>query len=290
MSYKGVKNLPLPFAFCILLLTGNSFASIFYYERRIMIGRIHSLETMGTVDGPGVRMVLFLQGCPMRCAYCHNPDTWDAQQGKNITIEEVWEQFKRNQSFYKNGGLTVTGGEALMQLPFVIELFSYFRERGIHTCLDTSGIYFEESKREQYEKLMAVTSLVILDLKEIDDDKHSALTGQSNKQILKFARFIDEHNVPIWVCHVVVPTITDNADRWYRLGFFAGSLKNLETIDCLPYHVMGTAKYKEMGIAYRLEGIPPASKALASKASKVVLEGIKAYRRHWWSALAPAQE
>lgn len=153
-----------------------------------MIGRIHSLETMGTVDGPGVRMVLFLQGCPMRCAYCHNPDTWDAQQGKNITIEEVWEQFERNQSFYKNGGLTVTGGEALMQIDFVIELFSYFRERGIHTCLDTSGIYFEESQRETYEKLMAVTSLVILDLKELDDDKHIALTGQSNKQILKFAR------------------------------------------------------------------------------------------------------
>ncbi|KAF1683808.1 pyruvate formate-lyase-activating protein [Veillonella sp. R32] len=250
-----------------------------------MLGRIHSLETMGTVDGPGVRMVLFLQGCPLRCAYCHNPDTWDAQQGKNITIEEVWTQFERNRSFYKNGGLTVTGGEALMQLPFVIELFKYFRARGIHTCLDTSGIYFEESQREDYEELMSVTSLVILDIKEIDDEKHQILTGQSNQQILKFARFIDEHKVPIWIRHVVVPTITDNVDRWYRLGFFVGSLKHLGTIDCLPYHVMGKSKYEEIGLTYRLEGIPPASKALASQASAVVLEGIKAYRRHWWSAL-----
>lgn len=250
-----------------------------------MVGRIHSLETMGTVDGPGVRMVLFLQGCPMRCAYCHNPDTLDPQQGTNITIDEVWAQFERNQSFYKHGGLTVTGGEALMQLPFVIELFKYFKDRGIHTCLDTSGIYFDENRREIYEALMAVTDLVILDIKEIDDTKHIALTGQSNQQILNFARFIDNYNIPIWIRHVVVPTITDNADRWYRLGFFIGRLKNLETIDCLPYHVMGKSKYEEMGITYPLECVPPATKALASKASAVVAGGIKAYRRHWWSPL-----
>lgn len=248
-----------------------------------MIGRIHSLETMGTVDGPGVRMVLFLQGCPLRCAYCHNPDTWDGQQGKNITIEEVWDHYERNLSFYKNGGLTVTGGEALMQLPFITELFRYFRERGIHTCLDTSGICFDEYQEKEYKELMAVTSLVILDIKEIDEADHIALTGQSNKQIFKFARFIDKQGVPIWIRHVVVPTLTDKPEKWYRLGFFLGSLKHLENIDCLPYHVMGVSKYKEMGLTYRLEGIPAAPKSLAAEATKVVLEGLKAYRRGWWS-------
>lgn len=250
-----------------------------------MLGRIHSLETMGTVDGPGVRMVLFLQGCPLRCAYCHNPDTWDGQQGKNITIEEVWNHYERNLTFYKNGGLTVTGGEALMQLPFIIELFRYFRERGVHTCLDTSGICFDESQLEEYKELMKVTNLVILDIKEIDEEAHIALTGQSNRQIFKFARFIDEQGVPIWIRHVVVPTLTDKPEKWYRLGFFLGSLKHLENIDCLPYHVMGVSKYKEMGLTYRLEGIPAAPKSLAAEASRVVLEGVKAYRRGWWSPL-----
>lgn len=250
-----------------------------------MIGRIHSLETMGTVDGPGVRMVLFLQGCPLRCAYCHNPDTWDAQQGKNMTIEDIWSQFERNRSFYKQGGLTVTGGEALLQLPFLIELFSYFRDRGVHTCLDTSGICFDESQIEDYERLMAVTSLVILDIKEIDDLKHRTLTGQSNAAVFKFAHFVDAHKVPLWIRHVVVPTITDNRDSWYRIGFFLGSLQNLETIDCLPYHVMGASKYDELGLTYRLKGIPPASKQLAQEASKVMIEGIKAYRRHWWNPI-----
>ncbi len=250
-----------------------------------MIGRIHSLETMGTVDGPGVRMVLFLQGCPLRCAYCHNPDTWDAQQGKNMTIEDIWSQFERNRSFYKNGGLTVTGGEALLQLPFLIELFTYFRNRGVHTCLDTSGICFDESQQADYERLLHVTSLVILDIKEIDEDKHITLTGQSNKQIIQFAHFVDNHKVPIWVRHVVVPTLTDRREAWYRIGFFLGSLRHLETIDCLPYHVMGTAKYKEMGLTYRLDGIPPASKNLAKTATAVMIEGVKAYRRHWWSPI-----
>lgn len=250
-----------------------------------MIGRIHSLETMGTVDGPGVRMVLFLQGCPLRCAYCHNPDTWDVQQGKNMTVEEVWEQFERNQSFYKKGGLTVTGGEALLQLPFLIELFTYFRARGMHTCLDTSGICFNHDQVKEYETLLAVTSLVILDIKELDEAKHIALTGQNNAAILEFARFVDAHEVPIWIRHVVVPTITDRPDTWYRIGFFLGSLRHLETIDCLPYHVMGSSKYKELGLTYRLDGIPPASKELAQKATKTMLEGIKAYRRGWWSVL-----
>jgi len=226
-----------------------------------MTGRIHSLETMGTVDGPGMRMVVFLQGCPMRCAYCHNPDTWneESQEAKFMTVEEIWQQYERNRQFYTNGGITVTGGEALMQIDFVIELFTYFSERNVHTCLDTSGICFDPHQEVAYRKLLSVTSLVILDIKDIDPT--------------------------IWVRHVVVPTVTDNADRHYRLGFFLGSLRNLQAVDCLPYHVMGVAKYKELGITYRLDGIPAATKDLAAKASKTVVEGIKAYRRHWWSPI-----
>ena len=155
-----------------------------------MTGRIHSVETMGTVDGPGMRMVVFLQGCPMRCAYCHNPDTWNeiSDDAKFMTVEELWDQYERNRQFYTNGGITVTGGEALMQIDFVTELFTYFRERNVHTCLDTSGICFDPHQEVAYRKLLSVTSLVILDLKEIDSDKHLWLTGKSLEPILGFAR------------------------------------------------------------------------------------------------------
>ena len=249
-----------------------------------MTGRIHSVETMGTVDGPGMRMVVFLQGCPMRCAYCHNPDTWNeiSDDAKFMTVEELWDQYERNRQFYTNGGITVTGGEALMQIDFVTELFTYFRERNVHTCLDTSGICFDPHQEVAYRKLLSVTSLVILDIKDIDPTVHKWLTAQPLEPILQFAKLTADVNVPIWVRHVVVPTITDNADRHYRLGFFLGSLRNLQAVDCLPYHVMGVAKYKELGITYRLDGIPAATKDLAAKASKTVVEGIKAYRRHWW--------
>lgn len=254
-----------------------------------MIGHIHSLETMGTVDGPGVRLVLFLQGCPMRCAYCHNPDTWATTGGTTMTVADVWTQFERNRSFYKHGGLTVTGGEALLQLPFIIELFTFFKQKGVHTCLDTSGICFDDMDPAPYEALLAVTDLVILDIKEIDDILHQKLTKHSNQPILSFGHFVSDHNVPLWIRHVVVPTITDNCDRWYRLGFYLGSLKTVATIDCLPYHVMGQSKYKELGITYPLEGIPPATKDEAKKARDCILDGLRAYRRRWWSPIKNTQ-
>ena len=155
-----------------------------------MTGRIHSIETMGTVDGPGMRMVVFLQGCPMRCAYCHNPDTWNENSDnvKFMTVEDIWQQFERNRQFYTNGGLTVTGGEALLQIDFVTELFMYFRERNVHTCLDTSGICFDPHQEVAYRKLLSATSLVILDIKDIDPTVHKWLTGQPLEPILNFAR------------------------------------------------------------------------------------------------------
>lgn len=250
-----------------------------------MVGHIHSIETMGTVDGPGMRLVIFFQGCPMRCAYCHNPDTWKQNIGQTLTVEEIWQQYERNISFYKNGGITVSGGEALLQLDFLIALFQFFRERNVHTCLDTSGICFSKQQESFYRKLLTYTNLVILDIKEIDPERHFKLTGQDNSNILAFARLISECKIPLWVRHVIVPTITDNKAYWYELGFFLGQLNSLQAVDCLPYHIMGVHKYKELGITYPLEKIPPATKELAKLATHTILEGIQAYRRHWWSPI-----
>ncbi|WP_373801723.1 pyruvate formate-lyase-activating protein [Bacteroides heparinolyticus] len=256
-----------------------------------MKGRIHSLETMGTVDGPGMRMVLFLQGCPLRCAYCHNPDTWSADRGDWISVEEVWDKFQRNMSFYEGGGITVSGGEALLQVPFLIELFRFFKERNIHTCLDTSGICFnpfDEDMLAQYRELLAVTSLVILDIKEIDDEKHRWLTGKSNASVLAFAKFLNKQKTPFWVRHVLVPGITDNLSGLYKLGLFLGPLDQLKAVDCLPYHVMGIPKYEELGLSYRLKNIPAATKEEAKAALAVIVSGIKDYRKRWWSACKAA--
>lgn len=255
-----------------------------------MVGRVHSIETMGTVDGPGMRFVLFLQGCPLRCAYCHNPDTWHVDDyDQTLSVDDVWQMFSRNQDFYRSGGITVTGGEALVQIDFIIELFSFFQSKGVHTCLDTSGICFTEKEADKYRKLLAVTSLVILDVKEIDDDKHQWLTGKSNGPVLEFARFLEATGTDFWVRHVVVPTITDNRDRWYRLGFFLGQFKHLKAIDCLPYHVMGVNKYEGLDIPYRLEGIPPLSKGDAKIALSVVISGVRDYRKHLWSERTTGQ-
>ena len=179
-----------------------------------MQGRIHSLESFGTVDGPGTRFVVFVQGCPMRCAYCHNPDTWDMNGGKLMEPSYIIEQYEKNQAFYRNGGgLTVTGGEPLMQVDFLMELFTLAKEKGIHTCIDSSGIAFHPDNtafREKQDKLMELTDLVMLDIKHIDPEKHMALTQQPNENILKFAAYLDERHVDMWIRHVVVPGITDD--------------------------------------------------------------------------------
>ena len=165
-------------------------------------GYVHSIETCGTVDGPGLRYVIFLQGCPMRCQYCHNPDTWEPGIGTQMTVDEALSKFYSNLPFYKNGGVTVTGGEPMMQMDFLIELFTKLHAEGVHTCLDTSGIMFQPANEEvmkKVEMLMAVTSLVMLDIKHIDDEKHKLLTSHSNKRILAFAKYLNEKNIPIWI-------------------------------------------------------------------------------------------
>ena len=219
-------------------------------------GRIHSFETFGTVDGPGVRFVVFLQGCPMRCIYCHNPDTWDISAAKyEMSAEEVLEKMTRNLPFYKTGGITVTGGEPLMQTEFVTELFTLAKESGIHTCLDTSGIYFNtsESSLAKFDTLLAVTDLVMLDIKHIDTAEHKKMTGYENGAVLSFAKYLHEKGKPMRIRHVLLPGYTDKKEDLTRLGRFLGDFTNIEKVEVLPYHELGRVKYESLGIPYPLK-------------------------------------
>jgi len=246
-----------------------------------MDGFIHSIESFGTVDGPGVRFVIFLQGCPMRCKYCHNPDTWEMNTGERRSAQSLIDEFERNRSFYKSGGITVTGGEALMQIDFLLELFALAKEHSIHTCLDTSGITYHPGKSEynhKLDKLMELTDLVMLDIKHIDSVRHKALTGHDNVGILAFARYLEEKQVPVWIRHVVVPHVTDNVQYLQQLGEFIASLSNVKALDVLPYHVLGVSKYKQLGIDYPLEGIPAATQQQAAVAKQVILDAFRSVR------------
>ena len=247
-----------------------------------MQGRIHSLESFGTVDGPGTRFVVFVQGCPMRCAYCHNPDTWGMDGGTMMEPSEIIEQYEKNRPFYANGGgLTVTGGEPLMQPDFLIELFSLAKEKNIHTCIDSSGIAFHpqnEAFMAKMDKLMSITDLVMLDIKHIDPEKHKELTQQPNENILKFAAYLDDKHVDMWIRHVVVPGITDDDKYLFELGYFIGQFGNLKALDVLPYHTMGEKKYESLGMEYKLKGVPPMDQNTLLEKKKVILDGLKQRR------------
>ncbi len=246
-----------------------------------MIGHIHSLESFGTVDGPGVRFVVFFQGCPMRCKYCHNPDTWPLSGGKEMEVSEILDAFERNRGFYRDGGITATGGEPMMQLDFLIELFEEAHKRDINTCLDTSGIAYNGNNPEHISKvdrLLAVTDLVMLDIKHIDPEKHMELTSQKNDQILAFAEHLSEKDVPIWIRHVVVPGITDDDKYLFKLGYFIGGLKTLKALDVLPYHTMGEVKYQNLGMEYVLKGVPAMDKDKVIEKKQVILDGIRRKR------------
>ena len=236
-------------------------------------GNIHSIETFGTVDGPGVRFVVFFQGCPMRCLYCHNPDTWNFSENKIKTVDELFIEYEKGKEFTK-GGITATGGEPTFQLDFLIELFKKFYNEGVHTVLDTSGILFNESDH-RYIELIKYTNLVMLDIKHIDDDEHKKLTGHSNKNILNFARFLSDNNVSMWIRHVVVPNITFKEEYLFKLGQFIKQLKSVSALDVLPYHNMAIPKYEKLGINYPLKETSPLTKEDAIIARNIILNGIK---------------
>lgn len=236
-------------------------------------GYVHSLESFGSVDGPGVRFVIFLAGCSMRCQFCHNPDTWKMSAGTKYTTEELLKKAVRYRAYWgEEGGITVTGGEPLLQIDFLLELFRKAKEQGIHTTIDTSGSPFtrEEPFFGKLQELMKYTDLVMLDIKHINGEKHKALTGQENENILDFARYLDEIKKPVWIRHVLVPERTDDDEYLKKLSNFVHSLHNVEKIEILPYHTLGAYKWKELGFSYPLEGIEPPSKERIENAERIL--------------------
>lgn len=241
-----------------------------------MKGRIHSIETFGTVDGPGIRYVVFLQGCNYRCAYCHNPDTWALNGGKEKESSSIISDAVR----YKNyiNGITVTGGEPLLQIDFVIDLFTLAKENGLSTCLDTSGSIFDISNDEivsKIDRLLDVCDLVMLDIKHIDSDKHKNLTGFGNESVLSFAKYLSEKGQDMWLRYVLLTGFNDSEEDLINWKNFANTLTNIKNIELLPYHTLGVQKYKELGIPYRLDDVESPSKENKIKARQILGIGEK---------------
>ncbi|MCC0782105.1 pyruvate formate lyase-activating protein [Clostridioides sp. ES-S-0108-01] len=239
-------------------------------------GNIHSIETFGTVDGPGIRYILFFQGCPLRCKYCHNRDTWDIKSGKEYTVDEIITDALKYTSFMKfsGGGITASGGESTLQPEFLSELFKKAKENDIHTCLDTSGFVDIET----IDPILDNTDLVLLDLKHMVEEKSIDLTGVGMDKALKLARHLEARNIPVWIRHVLVPGITDDVDNLEKLGQFVATLKNVERFELLPYHSMGIHKWENLGLDYELKNVPDATKEDVKRASEIISKfGVKVY-------------
>lgn len=232
-----------------------------------MVGRIHSLESFGTVDGPGIRFVVFLQGCPLRCLYCHNPDTWDSgQTGKYVlSAEELMTEVLRYKSFIAKGGVTVTGGEPLLQPEFLFEFFSLCKENGLHTALDTSGAVISTAVKKVFDTV----DLVLLDLKSIDADQHKRLTGVRVDNTLKSLNYLEEHQKPVWIRHVIVPGWTDDDFLLKKMAAFIAPYQCVEKVELLPYHTMGSRKYEQMGLKYELKDTAPLSRERLENAREI---------------------
>ena len=236
-------------------------------------GRIHSTESFGSVDGPGVRFVVFLQGCRMRCQFCHNPDTWKMDGGEVKTADELLAQALRYKSYWKKGGgITVSGGEPLLQIDFLIDFFKKAKAKGINTTLDTSGNPFtrKEPFFSKFKELMEVTDLVMLDIKQINEEQHKILTGWTNTNILDMARYLSEINKPMWIRHVLVPGGSDNDEQLKKLDQFIKSLNNVDRVEVLPYHSLGEYKWEELGMDYPLKGVDPPTKDRIENANKLL--------------------
>ena len=238
-----------------------------------MKGAIHSLESFGSVDGPGVRFVIFMQGCMMRCRYCHNADTWAASSEKWMDADEILDKAERYRSYWRNdGGITVSGGEPLLQIDFLIELFIKAKQRGISTVLDTSAQPFtrQEPFFTKFRELMRHTDLVILDLKHIDEEQHQELTGHSNRNILDCAQYLSETGTPVWIRHVLVPGVTDDDKYLHLLADFIRKLENVQKIEVLPYHSLGAYKWKELGMEYTLGDVKTPTQERITNAQEIL--------------------
>lgn len=235
-----------------------------------LTGRIHSFETLGAVDGPGIRFVLFMQGCPLRCKYCHNRDTWDLKGGKEYTVDEIFNKIIRYKNYFitSNGGVTVSGGEPLLQPDFLIELFTRLKQAGIRTALDTSGMF---DITEKIKKLIDLTDLFLVDIKCINDEICKDLVGRSNKKELEFIKYLDSIGKEIWIRQVIVPTITDKEKDLYKLRDFINSIDSISRVDLLPYHDLGKYKWIELNEVYPLENIRVANSSDIDRV-KAILE------------------
>lgn len=234
------------------------------------LGRVHSIETCGAVDGPGLRFVVFMQGCLLKCHYCHNRDTWDLKGGKERTATSILDEMRGYQHFLipSGGGITITGGEALLQKEFVLEVFTKAKQEGFHTCLDTNG--FLKKHTHVIDELMDVTDLVLLDLKHLDDEVHKELTGVHNDHILNFAHYLNEQNKPTWIRHVILPGYTNNDVSSHLLGSFLQPMTNIEKVDLIAYHKLGVHKWHEMNVPYPLEDTQPPSAEDMIKAGEIL--------------------
>ena len=231
--------------------------------------KVHSIESFGTVDGPGIRFVLFLQGCHLQCKYCHNRDTWDINDGEYKSLDDIFEKIKKYKNYIipSGGGITVTGGEPLLQVKFLIELFKKVKQEGITTCIDTSGMV---NITEDIKELLQYTDLVLLDIKHIDDEKCKQLVGTSNKKELEFARYLSENNIKMWIRQVIVPGYTDDEKDLIKLKEFLSTLKTVENVQLLPYHNMGKFKWEKLGQKYELENVRQANDDDIKRAKEIL--------------------
>lgn len=240
-----------------------------------MKGYIHSIESCGTVDGPGLRYIVFTQGCLLRCQFCHNPDTWGIGKGKEVSVEEIMADLKSYLPFIKasNGGITVSGGEPLLQLDFLYELFTECKKLGIHTTIDSSGGCYshDEEFQAKLAKVLEVTDLILLDIKHINSQKHLKLTGKPNEHILEFAKLLSDYKKPVWIRHVLVPGITDDREDLKELNKFINQLTNVDKIEILPYHKLGVYKWEALGLRYPLDGVEPPTAEMIQMASDILL-------------------
>jgi len=231
-----------------------------------MTGRIHSIQTMGAVDGPGIRGVVFMQGCPLRCVYCHNPDTWNPEGGEEIEASGLCRRLLRYRSYYKRGGVTVSGGEPLLQSRFVSELFALLHKEGLHTALDTSGMASLESARPVLEH----TDLVICDLKFTTDELYRLHTAMPMQPVLDFLSETEKMNIPLWIRHVVVPGLTDLDEEVKTISRLANRYKNLEKLELLPFRKLCLSKYDALGIPFPLADVPECTPSRIEQLRKLI--------------------
>lgn len=237
------------------------------------VGCVHSTESFGSVDGPGIRFIVFMQGCRMRCQFCHNPDTWNMGGGQDMTTDEVLEMGMQYREFWgEKGGITISGGEPLLQIDFLIELFQKAKAEGINTALDTCGQPFTKEGLffERFEELMEVTDLILMDIKHIDRQKHKELTMWTNDSILEMTQYLSDIGKPVWIRHVLVPERSDYDEYLIRLGDYIATLKNVQKVEILPYHKMGVYKYEALGIPYKLKDINPPTNDRVENARKLL--------------------